>query len=59
MTNFIDAIKTDKGLQQKVADAVKKVAESNGYTIDEKAYASSASAKESCVSVAFSVVCTA
>lgn len=59
MANFIEAIKTDKKLQQEVADAVKKVAKSNGYSLDEKSYASSASAKLSCVSVAFSIVCTA
>lgn len=59
MANFIEAIKTDKALQQKVADAVKKVAEDNGHTLDAKSYAAGASANLSCVSTFWTAVCTA
>lgn len=59
MANFQEAIKTDKDLQAKVAAAVKQVAEDHGHTIDAKAYSTEAKAGLGCVSVGFSVVCTA
>jgi hypothetical protein len=49
MGNFAEAIKTDKALQQQVTDAIKKVAENNGLTLDEKSYANaSKSAAATC-----------
>lgn len=59
MANFIDAIKTDKELQEQVAAAVKKVAEDNGYSLDEKSYNSESKASLSCVSTFWTAVCTA
>lgn len=59
MANFLEAIKTDKELQKQVADAVKKVAESNGYSLDAKSYSAEAKSSLSCVNTLWSAVCTA
>ena len=48
MGNFAEAVKSDKNLQQKVADAIKNVAKDHGHTLDEKAYGSTAKASDSC-----------
>ncbi|MCW3081696.1 Nif11-like leader peptide family natural product precursor [Segetibacter sp.] len=36
MADFLEAVKTDKNLQQQVEDALRQIAEKNGLTINEK-----------------------
>ena len=48
MGNFAEAVKTDKGLQLQVVAAIKKVAESNGHSLDEKSYTAQAKASSGC-----------
>lgn len=38
MANFEEAIRTDKGLQKQLVDAIKKVADDNGLSLDVKSY---------------------
>ena len=48
MGNFAEAVKSDKNLQKKVADAIKNVAKEHGHSIDDKAYGSNVELSAQC-----------
>ncbi|WP_165871418.1 hypothetical protein [Flaviaesturariibacter flavus] len=57
--SFQEAIKTDKGLQQEVAQAIQQIAQKHNLSLPAQSGGASVSSAADCVSTLWTAVCTA